>query len=98
MRERTILKNATHYTNSQQKIVPGSFRQSTDVTRTLTVVRPQKSIKKNQILAGSRYVVYVHVRYVVYGGGGILVVDLCPRASPLGRRLLQRRRGAWEVV
>ena len=32
------------------------------------------------------------------GGGGILVVDLCPRAPPLRRRLLQRRRGAWEVV
>ena len=32
------------------------------------------------------------------GGGGILVVDLCPRASPLRRRLLQRRHGAWEVV
>ena len=28
----------------------------------------------------------------------ILVVDLCPRAPPLRRRLLQRRRGAWEVV
>ena len=32
------------------------------------------------------------------GGGGILVVDLCPRASSLRRRLLQRRREAWEVV
>ena len=32
------------------------------------------------------------------GGGDILVVDLCPRAPPLRRRLLQRRRGAWEVV
>ena len=32
------------------------------------------------------------------GGGGILVVDLCPRAPSLRRRLLQRRRGAWEVV
>ena len=32
------------------------------------------------------------------GGDGILVVDLCPRAPPLRRRLLQRRRGAWEVV
>ena len=32
------------------------------------------------------------------GGGGILVVDLCPRAPPLRWRLLQRRRGAWEVV
>ena len=32
------------------------------------------------------------------GGGGILVVDMCPRAPPLRRRLLQRRRGAWEVV
>jgi hypothetical protein len=31
-------------------------------------------------------------------GGGILVVDLCPRAPPLRRRSLQRRRGAWEVV
>jgi len=26
------------------------------------------------------------------------VVDLCPRASSLRRRLLQRRRGAWEGV
>ena len=26
------------------------------------------------------------------------MVDLCPRAPPLRRRLLQRRRGAWEVV
>ena len=25
-------------------------------------------------------------------------MDLCPRAPPLQRRLLQRRRGAWEVV
>ena len=32
------------------------------------------------------------------GGGGILVVDLCPRAPPLRRCLLQCRRGAWEVV
>ena len=32
------------------------------------------------------------------GGGGILVVDMCPRALQLRRRLLQRRRGAWEVV
>ena len=32
------------------------------------------------------------------GGGGILVVDLCPLASLLRRRLLQRRRGAWEIV
>ena len=32
------------------------------------------------------------------GSGGILVVDLCPRAPLLRRRLLQRRRGAWEVV
>ena len=32
------------------------------------------------------------------GGGGILVVDTCPRAPPLRRHLLQRRRGAWEVV
>ena len=32
------------------------------------------------------------------GGGGIHVVDLCPRAPPLRRRLLQRRHGAWEVV
>ena len=32
------------------------------------------------------------------GGDGILVVDLCPRAPPLRRRLLQRRRGVWEVV
>ena len=32
------------------------------------------------------------------GGGGILVVDLCPRVPPLRRRLLQHRRGAWEVV
>ena len=32
------------------------------------------------------------------GGGGILVVDLCPWAPPLRRRLLQRRRGAWKVV
>ena len=32
------------------------------------------------------------------GGGDILVVDLCPRAPSLRRRLLQRRRGAWEVV
>ena len=32
------------------------------------------------------------------GGDGILVVDLCPRALPLRRRLLQRRRGACEVV
>ena len=32
------------------------------------------------------------------GGGDILVVDLCPQAPPLRRRLLQRRRGAWEVV
>ena len=31
------------------------------------------------------------------GGGDILVVDLCPRAL-LRRRLLQHRRGAWEVV
>ena len=31
-------------------------------------------------------------------GGGILVVDLCPRAPPLHRRLLQHRCGAWEVV
>lgn len=33
-----------------------------------------------------------------HGGGSILVVDLCPRAPPLQRRLLRRRRGAWEVV
>ena len=26
------------------------------------------------------------------------MVDMCPRAPPLRRRLLQRRRGAWEVV
>ena len=26
------------------------------------------------------------------------MVDLCPRAPSLRRRLLQRRRGAWEVV
>ena len=26
------------------------------------------------------------------------MVDLCPRAPPLRRCLLQRRRGAWEVV
>ena len=32
------------------------------------------------------------------GGGDILVVDLCPRAPPLRRRLLQLRRGAWEVI
>ena len=32
------------------------------------------------------------------GGGGILVVDLCPRAPLLRQHLLQRRRGAWEVV
>ena len=32
------------------------------------------------------------------GGSGIFVVDLCPRAPPLRRRLLQRRRGAWGVV
>ena len=32
------------------------------------------------------------------GGDDILVVDLCPRAPPLQRRLLQRWRGAWEVV
>ena len=32
------------------------------------------------------------------GRRGILVVDLCPRAPPLRRRLLQRQRGAWEVV
>ena len=32
------------------------------------------------------------------GGGDILVVDMCPRAPPLRRRLLQRRRRAWEVV
>ena len=32
------------------------------------------------------------------GGGGILAVDLCARAPPLRRRLLQRRRGVWEVV
>ena len=32
------------------------------------------------------------------GGGGILVVDLCPRAPPLRRRFLQHRRRAWEVV
>ena len=32
------------------------------------------------------------------GDGGILVVDLCPRAPPLRRRLLQLRRGAWEVI
>src|SRR4051812_6879594 len=31
-------------------------------------------------------------------GGGILVVDLCPRTPPLRRRLLQRQRGAWKVV
>ena len=31
-------------------------------------------------------------------GGSILVVDMCPRAPPLRRRLLQRRRGSWEVV
>ncbi|KAE8781731.1 Speckle-type POZ protein [Hordeum vulgare] len=31
------------------------------------------------------------------GGGDILVADLCPRAPPLQRRLLQPRRGAWEV-
>ena len=31
------------------------------------------------------------------GGGDILVVDRCPRAL-LRRRLLQHRRGAWEVV
>ena len=35
---------------------------------------------------------------MVWRGGGILVVDLCPRAPPLRRRLLKRRRGAWEVV
>ena len=33
-----------------------------------------------------------------HGGGGILVVDMCPRAAPLRRRPLQRRHGAWEVV
>ena len=33
-----------------------------------------------------------------HGGGDILVVNMCPRAPPLRRRLLQRRRGAWEVV
>ena len=32
------------------------------------------------------------------GGGVIFVVDMCPRAPPLRRRLLQRRHGAWEVV
>ena len=32
------------------------------------------------------------------GGGDILVVDLCLRAPPLRRRLLQRQRRAWEVV
>ena len=32
------------------------------------------------------------------GGVGILMVDLCPRAPPLRRLLLQRRRGAWEVA
>ncbi|KAM3215617.1 hypothetical protein ACQJBY_067572 [Aegilops geniculata] len=32
------------------------------------------------------------------GGGSILLVDLCPRAPPLRRRLLQRRHGAWKVV
>ena len=26
------------------------------------------------------------------------MVDMCPRAPSLRRRLLQRRRGAWEVV
>ena len=26
------------------------------------------------------------------------MVDVCPRAPPLRRRLLQRRRGGWEVV
>ena len=32
------------------------------------------------------------------GGGSILVVDLCPRAPPLRRHVLLRRRGACEVV
>jgi hypothetical protein len=32
------------------------------------------------------------------GGGGILVVDLYPRAPPLRGRLLQRQHRAWEVV
>ena len=32
------------------------------------------------------------------GDDGIHVVDMCPRAPPLRRRLLRRRRGAWEVV
>lgn len=32
------------------------------------------------------------------GGGNILVGDMCPRAPPLQRRLIQRRRGAWKVV
>ena len=27
----------------------------------------------------------------------MLVVDLCPRTPPFRRRLLQRRRGAWEI-
>ena len=31
-------------------------------------------------------------------GGDILVVDLYSRTPPLRRCLLQRRRGAWEVV
>ncbi|XP_073352125.1 polygalacturonase-like [Aegilops tauschii subsp. strangulata] len=31
-------------------------------------------------------------------GECILLVDLCPRASSLRRRLLQRRRGAWEIL
>lgn len=32
------------------------------------------------------------------GGGGILVVDLCPRTPLLRWQLHQRWRGAWEVV
>ena len=32
------------------------------------------------------------------GGGGILVVNICPRALSLRRRLLQHRHGAWEVL
>ena len=32
------------------------------------------------------------------GGGSILLVDLCPRALPLRRCLLQRQHRDWEVV